>query len=635
MEILMFNKRKKWSILSTLIVVSLLFVIVASASAAQFDQWLSFGGGPENQHMVNRGPLDKNKVQDLQLEWNYPAGGYISSPPSSTDGILYFTDHGGGVHAVDGETGQPIWSTNTKTNYSDLGTSYIAYSRNTPAIAGDYLVIGSQHALFGPDNYWQDMLVPSSDPAYDLEFDIGNPNRYAQGAWLLIIDRHTGELVTKVQIDDHPLAMVTQSPIVVDDKIYVGVSTQSSVIAGFDPSALGFLGGLTLKPYPCCTFYGNAVAVDISDINNPQLDWKFYTATPELDSNGNVKAPADRTPGLYSGASVWGGQMAYDAKNHRVYFGTGNNHSLPDAVIACFAAAVNDTTIDPETCDDPTNSVASIIGLDAADGSLVWRQQVAADAELAGYDPWNTSCGVPNVPIFGFWTVENCPGVGLGFRPGPDLDIGQGAMLGKINDQPAVLIGQKSGDFWALNADTGAVIWNTQVSPGALDGGFQWNAATDGKRIYASSANSGHQEWTLVNPPANSSIQAQTFGGFWSGLDVKSGEILWQTTGTEPNADANENHGELTLVNNVVFAGSYTGYMRAFDAKTGTELWRFYTGDVCGNDSCARSVNTAPTIINGDVYWGYGYSASGVGFAVGNPQLGSSDGTNLLKFSLP
>ena len=50
--------------------------------------------------------------------------------------------------------------------------------------------------------------------------------------------------------------------------------------------------------------------------------------------------------------------------------------------------------------------------------------------------------------------------------------------------------GQKSGQYWALDPDTGAVVWVTQAGPGGTAGGLQWGSAVDGKRVYTANANS-------------------------------------------------------------------------------------------------------------------------------------------------
>ena len=69
----------------------------------------------------------------------------------------------------------------------------------------------------------------------------------------------------------------------------------------------------------------------------------------------------------------------------------------------------------------------------------------------------------------GFCSVENCPS-----PKGPDYDFGQGPALfsATIGGQARDLLGagQKSGVYWALDRDTGTVVWQTEVGPGSVLG---------------------------------------------------------------------------------------------------------------------------------------------------------------------
>ncbi len=58
-------------------------------------------------------------------------------------------------------------------------------------------------------------------------------------------------------------------------------------------------------------------------------------------------------------------------------------------------------------------------------------------------------------------------------------------------------IGQKSGVYWALNPDTGTVVWQTQVGPGGDEGGIQWGAVFDGTSIYVPISNSDDTPYVL------------------------------------------------------------------------------------------------------------------------------------------
>jgi polyvinyl alcohol dehydrogenase (cytochrome) len=58
-------------------------------------------------------------------------------------------------------------------------------------------------------------------------------------------------------------------------------------------------------------------------------------------------------------------------------------------------------------------------------------------------------------------------------------------------------IGQKSGVYWALNPETGAVVWQTQVGPGSDLGGIEWGAAFDGTSMYVPISNFDAVRYTL------------------------------------------------------------------------------------------------------------------------------------------
>jgi polyvinyl alcohol dehydrogenase (cytochrome) len=184
----------------------------------------------------------------------------------------------------------------------------------------------------------------------------------------------------------------------------------------------------------------------------------------------------------------------------------------------------------------------------------------------------------------------------------PDFDFGAGANLFTVADggKPRDLLGagQKSGIYWALNPANGEVVWATQVGPGSQRGGIVWGPATDGKRVYVAAANFEGVEMTLF--PSGE----RTTSGFWSALDARTGEILWQTADPVPDGwDA----GMVTVANDVVYAGSLDprGHMYALNAVTGAILWSYVSGG---------SVIAGPAVVNGTVYWGSGY-ARGFGTA--------------------
>ena len=141
--------------------------------------------------------------------------------------------------------------------------------------------------------------------------------------------------------------------------------------------------------------------------------------------------------------------------------------------------------------------------------------------------------------------------------------------------------------YWAFHPENGNLIWSTMVGPGSTLGGIEWGSATDGQRIYAAVSNGDHKPYPLIGGSA-------TTGGAWSALDVKTGNILWQTADPSGAIDP----GAVSVANGVLFAPSFSGNLHALDASTGKILWTFASGG---------SVIDGPAIVDGVIYWGSGY----------------------------
>ncbi|HEY1464799.1 MAG TPA: PQQ-binding-like beta-propeller repeat protein [Terriglobales bacterium] len=296
--------------------------------------------------------------------------------------------------------------------------------------------------------------------------------------------------------------------------------------------------------YACCTFRGSVVALDTT---TGRILWKTYVV-----------------PSGYSGGAIWQ-QPAVDTSRGLVYVGTGNNYSVPASVERCEQDNPGDAS-----CTPSRDYFDSALALDTKTGAVKWHKH------LYGYDVWTQACLAAKQGVM-------CPD-----PTGPDYDMGGSGpnVLGNI-----VGIGQKSGIYWALNSSTGALVWSAVVGPGGSLGGIQWGTASDGKTIYAAIANANHKSYKLI------SGQSITWGA-WSAINVATGKILWQTP--DPTSGTID-ESSLSVANGVVFAGSFdvAGHMYALNSATGKILWSFASGG---------SVLDGPSIVNGVVYWGSGYS---------------------------
>src|SRR5262249_36193482 len=156
---------------------------------------------------------------------------------------------------------------------------------------------------------------------------------------------------------------------------------------------------------------------------------------------------------------------------------------------------------------------------------------------LQGIDTWTVAC------------LSKPPGVNCPDPNSPDYDIGGAGP----NLLPNIVgFGQKSGIYWALNPDTGHIVWSSIVGPGGALGGIEWGTATDGERIYVAIGNNAHKSYTLAN-----NGPTITWGS-WAALDVATGKIVWQVADPTPGS---LDTGAVSVANGVVYAGSYSGFM--------------------------------------------------------------------------
>jgi polyvinyl alcohol dehydrogenase (cytochrome) len=372
------------------------------------------------------------------------------------------------------------------------------------------------------------------------------------GARLIAVSKKDGSPIWVSQVESYPAAIITQSAVVdAGGKnkfpvVYVGTASLDEFYAAFIPN------------YELA-FRGSIMAVNG---NTGQVLWKTYVI-----------------PDGYTGGAVWGSTPAVDHSRGSLFISTGNNYSMPDDVQNCVANA-GDNNDAVRACISPDDHFDSLMALDLNTGAIKWATSALP------FDAWTVAC------IFG---APNCP------QPaGPDYDFGQGPMLFTVKGakgMPRDLVGagQKSGQFWALDPDSGAVVWETQVGPGGTLGGLEWGSATDGNRIYVAETNTNQTPWTLLNGTTVTS-------GFWAALDAATGEVLWQTA--DPNGAIDT--GPVTGANGVVYACSMdpNGNMYAMDGATGSILKDFSSGGSC---------NSGAAITNGMVFWGSGYSNLGLG----------------------
>ena len=397
---------------------------------------------------------------------------------------------------------------------------------------------------------------PAIAPNAIIVGDQAEPSVYA-------LSKTDGSLLWRVKLDRVQHSIITSSPIVAGNRVIVGVASNqeesAAVIKGFKP-----------------TFRGSVASLDLA---TGAVQWQFYTV-----------------PRGFSGGAVWGSNPAVDTARHAVYFGTGDNYSVPASVSACQVRARNGA--EQEKCLPGDDRIDSVISLNLESGALNWSRRMNT------LDTWTVSC-LPSVHK----AATPCP------QPqGLDYDFGSAPNLfSTTGNTPRDLVGagQKSGVYWAFDRDTGKLAWAPQVNPGGTRGGIQWGSAADGGRVFVAASNANYTFAQLVGS------NTITNGGYWSALDVNTGAIEWQTPTTEkqkplgnpasrtikpPKGALARAEGSVSAANGVMYGADASGLFVALDAATGARLWSYDAGGAAVD---------GPSVVSGMLFWGDGYGDIG------------------------
>jgi polyvinyl alcohol dehydrogenase (cytochrome) len=491
--------------------------------------------------------LSPGQVSRLELKWAFGVPGATALYSETViDGRLYVSSNAGYVYSLDAESGCVHWSFHAQ---SGVRSAFVAGRVGGPS-AAVRLYFGDIHGTV-----------------------------YA-------LDATTGALVWKAQTDAHPLTRITGTPVLYENRLYVPVTSLEEPEAG-------------QGDYACCTFRGLIVALDAA--TGRQI-WKTYTIaeTPVVVGRNSLgkelRAPA--------GAGVWV-TPALDVKRRALYFGTGNAFSgLPKNANAVMAVNIDsgkvlwsmqampfDTWHNGCIQNIPGRAAGPARGGGAGAGARAAGAPAGAGGRGAGGAP-PAAFGGRGTP----YPPENCP------TPlGPDWDFSASPALATTADgRDLVIAAQKQGLIWALNPDTGAVVWKQDVAREIAGGRGEtlFGGAIDKTHIYFGLISSAHLA-----------------------LDLATGEEAWYTPLAAPAGRENVRGvvGAVTLIPGVLLSGARDGMLRAASSRTGQLLWQFDTAreftTVNGVAAHGGSVASGgPVVANGMVFVGSGYP----GFQNGN-----------------
>ncbi len=482
-------------------------------------------------HLHRYSPLktiNKENVGRLVPAWAFSFGGEKQrgqeAQPLIFDGVMYVTGSYSRLYAIDVETGEEIWQ----------------YDARLPeGILPCCDVVNRGAALYG-------------DKVYFGTLD----------ARIVALDAKSGKVVWRKKIADYKAGYsYTAAPLIVN----------GLVITGNSGGEFGIVG-----------------EVQARDAETGELVWtrptiEGYVGTfkgepSTMTGTLNATWPGDMWKS--GGGATWLGG-SYDAETDTIVFGAGN----PAPWNSWLRSAGN-----PKGSEGDNLYAASRIAMDPANGEIKWHYQTTP---REGWDYDGVNEMVPFVDANGnkAWATADRNGFfyvlnredGKYLRSMPfvkDISWAKGI---DDNGRPIFVEENRPGDpAAAADGKKGEVIF---AAPSFL-GGKNWmpmSFSPDTGLFYVPSNEWGMDIW---NEPITYKKGAAYLGagftikpmyedhiGSLKAIDPTTMEVKWEYKNPAPLWA-----GVMTTAGGLVFTGTPEGHLKAFDADSGEELWKFQTG---------------------------------------------------------
>ena len=498
-------------------------------AAEEPQNWLTYSGGYASQRHSLLKQIEPGNVKNLELKWILPnqVFGAWQSSPLVVNGIMYVTQRPNDVLALDAKTGRVFW----QYRYTVSPDARVCCGANNRGVAilGDTLYMGTL------DGH------------------------------LVALDATTGRPLWNVAVGDPKLGYsITMAPLIVKDKVLVGVGGGEYGIRGF---------------------------VAAFDARTGKEVWRFYTI-PGPGEPGHETWSGDTWK--TGGGSTWV-TPSYDPALNLTYWGVGNPGP--------------DWNADLRPGDNLYTD--AVVALDADTGKLKWHFQFSPN-DTYDYDSVQIAVladlnwrGTPTKAML--WANRN------GFFYVLDRTNGRflfGTPFVKVN--------------WASGLDAKGRPIPTPQPPGqptwpGNQGGTNWYSPSFSPRtglMYVSAwegyasifrkepaqyvpgrnfAGGGANPVTPVPGAPGVRIGRATPINNWTdavghgtvmAIDPQTGQKKW----TFQQYDVTDS-GILTTATDLLFTGGREGYFYALDARTGAELWKASLGGQIVNGPITYAVD--------------------------------------------
>jgi quinohemoprotein ethanol dehydrogenase len=496
---------------------------VEEAMVAAPDEWPGWGRTGYETHYSPLDEIDTGNVDSLALAWHYDLEpGFTPSTPIMADGKLYITTGHSMIRAFAADTGKLLWEYDGKTRERAKSALHFGW--------------GSKGIAYG-----------------DGKVVLGTTDGY-----VIALDANSGEEVWKTfdYPDDAP-RNIGGAPRVFGDKVIIGH------------------GGADITP-----LRGYVSAYDLA---TGKLAWRFYTVPGEnADQSAGAKAAELMDASWPSGwrnedgsrrgggGTAWNA-FSYDPELGLIYLGVGNGFPY------------NQQKRSPDGGDNLF--LASIVAVDAKTGEYRWHYQVCpaeqwdctattdmtlATLEIDGQPrkvlmqaPKNGFLYVLDRETGEFLSAEKVAKVTWADKIDPET--------GRPVENPGIRYQGKPGLFELWPGVNGAHSWMPQAySPQT---GLLYIPITDKGALIGEGQEGGAEisagMGVTVIPEAELEDNNKSY---LKAIDPATQKEAWRV-----DLPGNTPGGVLATAGNLVFQGRMDGYLVAYDAKSGKELWKHKT----------------------------------------------------------
>jgi len=427
--------------------------------------WTQFGHDLANSRLSpDEVALTPDTVGDLTESWSVDGIVGVTSTPTVVDGVAYFGDWTGRVHAVDTATGDEVWT-------AALGGSVIG----SVPVDGDALIASS-------------------------------------GVTVYRLDRATGEVQWETPADDHPFAQISASPVVADGVVVQGVASGEVTFPQDDYTFTGSISGYDaetgeqiwrLDTTPGDATAGAGVGVWSTAAVDVDRGLAFIGTGNTYEEPSAPLADSLLALDLHSGAIVW--SRAFTAPD---VFSAG----APTGPDADVGAAPMLWTSDGQDLVGVGDKAGVFHTLDRETGDIVWESTLTPGSSFGGVngssayvdgtlvvssnvgDP-ETNAPLNSAQVFGLdaatgdiaWTTEL-----------------EGMVFAPISTTPGLaFVATTLGTFLVLDAATGDELWTQDApnqigaGPAIVDGNVLWGY---GYALFDGPGEGGLISFTLPQP---------------------------------------------------------------------------------------------------------------------------------------